>query len=72
MIIYAGIKGFLDDIPAEQLGIFETQFYQFMANSYASIESDIQIKKELSDDVRVQLDRAITAFKSEFLSRMKK
>jgi F-type H+-transporting ATPase subunit alpha len=72
MILYAGIKGFLDDVPVENLSLFETQFYPFITKNYANIEKDIKVNKELSDALRVQLDGAIAAFKSWFLSSIKK
>jgi F-type H+-transporting ATPase subunit alpha len=72
MIIYAGAKGFLDDLPVEVVKKFESQLYGFMVKNYAHIEQEITAKKELSDSIKQELDKAIAEFKKEFLLEINK
>ena len=71
MIIYAGTRGFLDDIPVAAVRKFETQFYVHMDKNYADIEHEISTRNELSDTLKEKLDNAITSFKIEFLLALK-
>ncbi|MBF0531931.1 MAG: F0F1 ATP synthase subunit alpha [Candidatus Omnitrophica bacterium] len=66
MIIYAGTKGFLDDIEASKIGAFEKKFYEFLAAKYADVEADIQSKKALDDSITIRLEKAIKEFKEIF------
>jgi F-type H+-transporting ATPase subunit alpha len=67
MIIYTGIKGFLDDVSSDLIKKFEIEFYLFIEKKYPELESGIQTKKILDDDLAKQLDEAIRLFKLEFL-----
>ncbi|MDD5166712.1 MAG: F0F1 ATP synthase subunit alpha, partial [Candidatus Omnitrophica bacterium] len=71
MIIYAGDKGFLDELPVESIKRFEAEFYNFIEKHYAAIENEIQTKKELSQTLMQKLDKAILEFKNGFLAQMK-
>jgi len=65
-LIFAGVNGFLDDIPVERIKKFETEFYRFMDEHHSEIEKDIDLKKELDDDLRKRLTTAIQEFKNGF------
>jgi len=67
VIIYAGTKGYLDDLPKEDVSRFEVEFYQFMKQNYLDLEIQIQSKKELDDILKQKLDQVITEFKQGFL-----
>jgi F-type H+-transporting ATPase subunit alpha len=67
MIIYAGIKGYLDDLPVASVRRFEAEFYKFIEKNYPDIENEIETKKELSESLMQRLDTAIGLFKSDFL-----
>ncbi|MCX5642041.1 MAG: F0F1 ATP synthase subunit alpha [Candidatus Omnitrophica bacterium] len=66
MLIFAGVNGFLDDIPTEQIKKFETEFYQFMNKHHPEIEKNIALKKEFDDDLRKRLTTTIQEFKNGF------
>ncbi|MEW6200522.1 MAG: F0F1 ATP synthase subunit alpha [bacterium] len=67
IIIYAGIKGYLDNIPTERLKQFEKEFYKFLEDKYPDIEQETAKTKELEDSVQLKLDRAVQQFKEEFM-----
>ncbi|MEI8176420.1 MAG: F0F1 ATP synthase subunit alpha, partial [Candidatus Omnitrophota bacterium] len=66
MIIYCGTRGFLDDIPVEAVSKFEAAFYRFITARFPDIEHAIEMKRELSDEIKKKLEEAIAAFKKEF------
>jgi len=66
MIIYAGTKGYLDDMPLDWIKKFESDFYKFMGEKYPDVEHEIETKKELSDALTKKLDKAILEFKNQF------
>jgi F-type H+-transporting ATPase subunit alpha len=70
MIIYAGIKGFLDDLHTPLIKKFETEFYSYMGNNHPNIENSIKKKQELDDVLIEALDKAIIEFKEEFIRKL--
>jgi F-type H+-transporting ATPase subunit alpha len=71
LIIYAGTAGHLDELPAEAVAAFEEALYTFVEGRYASIFHEIREKRELSDALRAQTDKAIQECKAEFLAARK-
>lgn len=72
MIIYAGTKGHLDDMPLDWIKKFEEDLYKFMSEKYPDVEHEIDTKKELSDALAAKLDKAVTEFKSVFVEPLTK
>ena len=64
--LWAGTTGRLDDVSVEDIGAFEAQFLDYVANQYAGVVSEIANTKALSDDSVAQLIKAIDAFKKTF------
>lgn len=67
-IIYAGVKGFLDEVPVERIAEFEKKFMKFLADKYPSIGIQIKEEKKLSSEISHKLEDAIAECKKEFLS----
>jgi F-type H+/Na+-transporting ATPase subunit alpha len=72
MIIYAGINGYLDDIPVEACRRLEEEFYAFVEGRYAALPREIKEKRQLDADLEANLRKAIEEFKADFMSRMKR
>ena len=72
MIIYAGINGYLDEIPVEALRRFEEEFYPFVDSRYGTLPREIMDKKQLDADLEARLRKAIEEFKADFMSRLKR
>jgi len=65
-IIYAGTKGFLDEIEADKVTEFEKGLFDYLeANNATELKSIIDEGK-ISSAVEAKLDEAITAFKGGF------
>lgn len=64
MIIYVGTKGFLDDIPAQDVRAFETEFHSFMEKEYPDVAHEIEKTKVLSDEICKKIDSAVEKLKA--------
>ena len=66
-IIFAGSEGFLDDIPVEKVGEFETGLLEYLESNYVTVLDSIREAGELSEEKRDELKKAIDEFKKGFL-----
>lgn len=65
-IIYAGTKGYLDEIEVDKVSDFEKGLFDYLeANNAAELKS-IVAEGKISDDVAAKLDEAILAYKGGF------
>ena len=69
MSIFAGINGYLDDIPVGEVKTFDKEFLKFMKEKYASIGIEIKEKKKLDQEVTHKLENAIKEFKQTFAKK---
>ncbi|MFC1693621.1 F0F1 ATP synthase subunit alpha [Candidatus Latescibacterota bacterium] len=67
VVLFLGVRNFLDDIPVEQTRRFETEFLKFMDAEGRDILESIKTKKELTDDIIESLEKLIEEFKSIFV-----
>jgi F-type H+/Na+-transporting ATPase subunit alpha len=66
-IIFAGTKGFLDDLPVEECRRFEAGLYEFIDASHRGLWEEIRTKKALDDSLTAKLTAVIKEFKAIFL-----
>src|SRR3954463_5545845 len=59
MVIYAGTKGFLDDIAVNRVSEFQNAFLKFVETRAAQLQKTLEEKKELTDDLEKQLKEAL-------------
>ena len=62
-ILYCGVNGYLDDVPVEKVGDFESGFHEHMHASAPEVLSAIDETGELTDETEAALKQAITDFK---------
>jgi F-type H+-transporting ATPase subunit alpha len=67
-IIYAATKGFLDDVPVEDVRRYEEDLYRFLETRHGEVLSGIAEKKILDDDVKKGLEGALAEFGKQFLA----
>ncbi len=65
-IIYAGTKGYLDNLSTNVLAKYESGLYQFIDSRYPEIFSEIAEKKAIDDDLDAKLQKAMTEYGDEF------
>ena len=65
-VIYAGINGYLDDIPVEKVVAFLIGLREYLKNSKPVYVSTVQDKKLLDDAAEAALKEGIVEFKKTF------
>ncbi|MEM7395424.1 MAG: F0F1 ATP synthase subunit alpha, partial [Verrucomicrobiota bacterium] len=65
-IIYAGTKGFLDDIAVDKVLDFEAHLHQALDSTYADFVREFNKEKEMTDSIKEQLDKIIEDCKRTF------
>jgi F-type H+-transporting ATPase subunit alpha len=66
VIIFAATNGFLDDVPVEECKRFEKELLENMDLRHKALMDEIMAKKELTDDLRNQLNTVVGDFKKAF------
>ncbi|MBD2481990.1 F0F1 ATP synthase subunit alpha [Planktothrix sp. FACHB-1365] len=66
-VIYAGINGYLDEIPVEKIVVFAAGLRDYLKNSKPKYVEIVQGKKLLDDEAEGLLKEAIAEFKQTFL-----
>jgi F-type H+-transporting ATPase subunit alpha len=66
VIIYAGTKGYLDQLETGKLGEYEKQLYPFIESKYPAIFESIRAKKQIDKDTEETLKKALTEFGKAF------
>ncbi|MEC4674069.1 MAG: F0F1 ATP synthase subunit alpha [Nitrospirota bacterium] len=61
--IFAGVNGFLDDVPTNKVREFETGMLEFIKEKYSQIRDEVVTKKKIDDEFGGQLKKAIGEFK---------
>jgi F-type H+-transporting ATPase subunit alpha len=72
VIIFAGVKGHLDDLPIEQLRKFEEELYRYIDNSNRGLWDEIRTKKALDDALTAKITDVIKEFKARFVEEQKR
>ncbi|EPE5794154.1 F0F1 ATP synthase subunit alpha [Campylobacter jejuni] len=67
VLIFAGTKGFLDDIAVSRIKEFEDEIYPFIEAKHPDIFEQIRSKKALDSDLEEKLAKAINEFKANHL-----
>ncbi|HEC1943863.1 TPA: F0F1 ATP synthase subunit alpha [Campylobacter jejuni] len=67
VLIFAGTKGFLDDIAVSRIKEFEDGIYPFIEAKHPDIFEQIRSKKALDSDLEEKLAKAINEFKANRL-----
>ncbi|MCO1601524.1 F0F1 ATP synthase subunit alpha [Desulfosporosinus nitroreducens] len=68
VVIYAAVKGFVDEIDVEKIGKFEEEYLRFMRSVKADLLGKIRTEKALSKEMIAELEKAINEFKQGFLA----
>src|SRR6187397_2133177 len=68
-IIFAGTNGYLDAVALGDLRSFETGLYRHLEARHPNVFSGILEKKTLDDDLKAQVEAALTEFGKQFAAR---
>ena len=62
-ILYAGVNGYLDDVPVDKVSGWEAEFHSFMETHHPEALKAIATDKELKPETEEKLKKAIKQFK---------
>ncbi len=66
VVIHAGTKGAMDEIPASEVARWETDYLAFVKANHSNLIATIEEEQKLSDETLEALDKAIEAFNAKF------
>ena len=66
VVIYAGVNGYLDDLPVTDVGRFEQELLSHVHTRESGLLSTIRTEKALSDDTEAKLKSVIEGFAAKF------
>ncbi len=66
VVLYAGTKGYLDDIDVDSIRKFENDYLEFMRNNKTDVLKAINEKKDLDEELENNLKAALEEFKKGF------
>ena len=68
-IIYAGTRGYLNDVAVADVVRYESELHPFIEQKYPNVLEDIKSKKKLDDDTESALKAALEEFNTIFSAK---
>jgi F-type H+-transporting ATPase subunit alpha len=62
MVMYAGTRGFTDNVPVDKMRAWESAFVRFMETSHPDLGKDIEARKTIAPETEARLKEAIQEF----------
>jgi len=66
IVLFAGTKGYLDDVPVESVRKFEDELLRYIRDNKADIQKELREKRTIDDDLKNKLTQAVEDFKRGF------
>lgn len=66
-VIFAGVNGYLDDLPVEAVQRFEQEYLEYLRSNRPEILKEIAEKKEISKELEQKMHQAVQEFKKSFV-----
>ncbi len=66
IVIYAGVKGYLDDIPVDSVQQFEHDLIEYMHTKHLDCYNELKEKAELTEELEKKLQDILNRFKETF------
>jgi F-type H+-transporting ATPase subunit alpha len=64
--IFAGTRGYIDDVPVERVGEFERGLIRYLGSENADLEKQITDEQQITPEIEKALVAAIAKFKDSF------
>jgi len=64
--LYVAVSGYLDDIPVEQVSMFEQRFLAYLKEEHRAVLEELARERHMTENVRAGLEAAAKAFKESF------
>ena len=69
LIIFAGTGGYFDDLPVDQVRVFEAELYKFVDATSPGLLRSIMEKKVLDDPLKAEMAKVIKECKEQFVAQ---
>ncbi len=66
LIIYAGTSGFIDQVAPENLQRYQNELFEFVESQHPGLCPAIVEKRQIDDDTKPQLEKALQEFNQRF------
>jgi F-type H+-transporting ATPase subunit alpha len=63
--IYAGVNGFLDDVPVDKVQQFETDLLHYIQQNHPDLKKEVTTISKIDDKVSGRLKEIISTFKQK-------
>ncbi len=63
-IIFAGVNGFIDDVPKNDIRQWEKEYITYLREKQRDLLADIKGTKQIDDGIKARLETAIKSYKS--------
>jgi len=67
-IVYAGVKGLIDDVPVDQVTQFARELREYLRTNKPDFISKVMTEKQLAEDAEATLKEAIAEVKASLLA----
>lgn len=67
VLLYAGINGYLDQLPLDSVAQFEKTVYEKMDTTYKNFSDQIQKDKKLTDQIEEEMKKLIMEVSDEIV-----
>ncbi len=66
LVVYAATNGFIDTLPAEAMPRYESELFDFVESKHPQALAALREKRELTAEVKTQLNAVLEEFKGRF------
>jgi F-type H+-transporting ATPase subunit alpha len=66
LIIYAATNGYVDQLPESAVRRYEAELFRFIDNRHPEILDAIRTKRQLDDELKASVNKALDEFKASF------
>jgi F-type H+-transporting ATPase subunit alpha len=66
LIVFAGGRGYLDDLQVSEVRRFERELYPFVETNFPNVFKTLREKKAIDDALQAEMIKALDAFKESF------
>ena len=70
LTIFAGINGFVDDLPVDQVRRFEQELIKYFDRQGSDLKKELAARKTLDKDLSEKVKKSIELFKQEFTKKL--
>jgi F-type H+-transporting ATPase subunit alpha len=69
-VIFLGVNGYLDAVPASEIGRLQQEFLAYLESSYPQVLQDLVTKKQIDDTLRATMAKAADEFIKGFAAKV--